>query len=303
VTNSGIAVVGQVARDLVLVIPEVPGKNSSVQVTERREMLGGKGANTAVAAAQLGSRVALIGVVGSDHVADWLIRQAEADRIDTTGVIRRPGAVSALIVDMVTPDASWRYLEDVPDEVLLTVADVQRAQPVLDSASSVIIQLQQPPATSLAAATYARETGRRVVFDGAPSDDAFRDRLLATADVLRADQHEAELLTGLRMDSVDTAVQAGRKLLTDGPSYVALATDEANVCVWEDDHVVIPLGDAEVRDTTGGGDSFTAALTVALDKGLDNRAAARMAVAASGSTVSHPGGRPELDLAEIWSSS
>jgi ribokinase len=106
VTNTGVAVAGQIARDLVLVIPELPGPNSSAQVTERREMLGGKGANIAVAAAQLGSRVALIGVVGADHTGDWLISQVKTDRIDTTAVVSRPGTTSGLIVDLVTQDAS-----------------------------------------------------------------------------------------------------------------------------------------------------------------------------------------------------
>jgi ribokinase len=300
VTDTGVAVVGQVARDLVLVIPELPGAHSTAQVTERREMLGGKGANIAVAAAQLGSRAALIGVVGGDHTGDWLIAQATADRIDTTGVVRRPGIASGLIVDLLTPDATWRYLEDLPAEVLLTVADIRAAQSVLMNATSVVIQLQQPSSAALAAATYARTAGRRVVLDGAPSDDALRDQLLAAADVLRADQQEGELLTGIELSTADAAIQAGRKLLQRGPSLVALATGDANVFVWDQDQLVIPLGDAEVRDTTGGGDAFTAALTVALDNNLALPDAARMAVAASGATVGHPGGRPDLKPAEIW---
>jgi ribokinase len=297
---AGLTVIGQIARDLVLVIPEVPGPHSSAQVTERREMLGGKGANIAVAAAQLGSRVALVGVVGADQTGDWLIAQAKADGIDTKGVISRPGAASALIVDLVTPDAAWRYLQDIPDETLLTVADMDANQSTLVNASSVIIQLQQPSGTAITAAACARAAGRRVVLDGAPSDDSRRDDLLAAANVLRADQQEGELLTGMQLDTVGTAIRAGRKLLRHGPALVALATDEANIFVWEQDELVIPLADTDVRDITGGGDAFTAALTVALDNGLGPRDAAHMAVAASAATVRHPGGRPDLDSAEIW---
>ena len=49
-----IVVVGQIARDLVLVVDEVPGPGGTAPVRERREMLGGKGANIAVGLAQLG---------------------------------------------------------------------------------------------------------------------------------------------------------------------------------------------------------------------------------------------------------
>ena len=50
---------GQIARDLVLVVDEAPGPGQSASVRERREMLGGKGANQAVALAQLGMRPVL----------------------------------------------------------------------------------------------------------------------------------------------------------------------------------------------------------------------------------------------------
>ena len=47
-------------------------------------------------------------------------------------------------------------------------------------------------------------------------------------------------------------------------------------------------------DTTGAGDAFTAGLVMALAQGGGPQRAARMAVAAAGATVGHPGGRPSL---------
>ncbi|MFC0105306.1 PfkB family carbohydrate kinase [Kibdelosporangium aridum subsp. largum] len=287
-------VVGQVARDLVLVVPQVPEAGSSARVEQRREMLGGKGANIAVAAAQLGATVAVIGAVGSDATAEWLIGQAAASGVDTRHVSRRPDTSTALIVDVVTPDAHWRYLEDIPDATLVTEADITAAKSTLASARSVIIQLQQPTETTLAAAKHA--SAARIVLDGLPTSD----KMIAAADVLRADQHEGEQLTGTTLDTVDKAVTAGRDLLRRGPSLVALATSDANVFVWADGQAVFPLGDTTVRDTTGGGDALVAALTVGLDHGLHPHDAAKMAVTASARTVDHVGGRPDLDPREIW---
>ena len=56
----------QLARDPVLVIDDVPEAGNSAYVRERREVLGGKGANQAVAFAQLGLRPALVAVAGAD---------------------------------------------------------------------------------------------------------------------------------------------------------------------------------------------------------------------------------------------
>jgi ribokinase len=56
----------------------------------------------------------------------------------------------------------------------------------------------------------------------------------------------------------------------------------------------VPLTDAQVVDTTGGGDAFVAALTASLLRTETYEAAARFATAAAGATVGHPGGRPDL---------
>ncbi|HEX4226769.1 MAG TPA: PfkB family carbohydrate kinase, partial [Pseudonocardiaceae bacterium] len=55
-----VTVVGQIARDLVLVIDDIPDPLTSTRVHRRRETLGGKGANQAVSLAQLGASVALL---------------------------------------------------------------------------------------------------------------------------------------------------------------------------------------------------------------------------------------------------
>jgi ribokinase len=294
-----IAVVGQIARDLVLLVDEIPGPGGTAAVRSRREMLGGKGANLAVASAQLGMSVALVGVVGEDQVGDRLVAQVQADGIDVSPVIRRHYATTGLIVDVVTEDGQWRYLEDLPADVLLTEADIASAATTLTAAASVMVQLQQPSVSALAAARCAHAADRLVVLEGALADDEHRDALLATADVLRADHSEAELVTGNRLDSVEAAVRAARGLLTSGPFLVAFALSDGNVFVWEEDFLFLPLIDTKVVDTTGSGDAFTAALTAALIRGQGPHQAARHAVAAAAATVGRPGGRPALQAETI----
>lgn len=64
-------------------------------------MLGGKGANQAVALAQLGMRPALVAVAGDDGTGTRLIAQAERDGIDVSAVTRRRDCATALRVDIV----------------------------------------------------------------------------------------------------------------------------------------------------------------------------------------------------------
>jgi ribokinase len=295
-----VVVLGQLARDLVLVVDQVPGPGQSGAVQLRREMLGGKGANQAVALAQLGLRPALVAVAGDDAHAPQLLGQAELDGIDVSAVVRRPGTRTGLIVDVVDPAGTWRYLEDLPPYVLLTETDVVAAASLIATASWVSIQLQQPPDAVLAAARLAADTGAAVVLDGAPADGPHQAELLAAATVVRADAREASLLADSAIDSPADARRAATEILRRGPRLVALAVgDEGNYVAWPDGDVFVPLTRTTVVDTTGAGDAFTAALIAGLDRGYGEERAARLAIAAAGATVGHPGGRPSLTEAVL----
>jgi ribokinase len=276
VTQLVAAVVGQLARDLVLTVDRVPADETAADATGRREQLGGKGANQAVALAQLGIRPRLIAVAGDDVIGDVLLDQARRDGIDVGSVIRRRDTLTGLIVELLDADAHWRYVQHLPPPVLLTEDDVTRARTVIAGADAVVVQLQQPVAAALAAARIGHEAGRLVVLDGEVTDR----RLLAFADVVRADEREA--------DGLDEHV------LEDGPSLLAVAQADANLFIWRGGRLRVPLTDEKVVDTTGGGDAFTAALTAALLRKLSYEQAAHLATEAAGKTVTHVSGRPAL---------
>jgi ribokinase len=164
------AVVGQLARDVVLVAERMPEVGAAVDVWLRREQLGGNGANQVVALARFGVTVALVAVAGDDETADHLLAQARHDGIDVAAVIRRPGAETALVVELLEPGGRWRYLQHLPEAVLLAESNVDAAGGALAAADAVVVQLQQPPTAALAAARRAHDAGRLVVLDGASSD-------------------------------------------------------------------------------------------------------------------------------------
>ncbi|TDP89956.1 PfkB family carbohydrate kinase [Labedaea rhizosphaerae] len=284
-----IAVVGQIARDLVLLVDDLPDARSSTSVRQRKEMLGGKGANIAVGATQQGAQVALIGVVGADDRGAELLTAARADGLDVHGVQKR--GTSGLIVNVLTTQGKWRYFEDLPE--LLTAADIAAAESVLRGARSVVLQLQQPTDAILYAARIARDAGARVVADGVPADH--QDEILAAVDVLRVDHHEGELLTGRSLSNEDDALEAANAVLERGPSLVVMAVDPVgNLFTWPGGHLLVPLDDTPVVDTTGSGDALVATLTWELTQGHPIEHAARRAAAAASATVGHPGGRPDL---------
>lgn len=293
-------VLGQLGRDLVLGVDEVPAAGSSATVRSRREILGGKGANQAVSLAQLGVPVGLLGAVGDDGTGERVLAQARDDGIDVSAAVRRPRATTALIVDIVDGHGQWRYLEDIPDEVLATAGDVSAATDMLGAPRNLLLQLQQPLAAVLPAARVGSAAGARVVLDGVPPEGQQAAELLGMTDVLRADGKEAGLLAGASISGIEHAVDAAREVMRHGPSLVVLDVPGAgNVFVEQSSYEFVPLAAVPVVDTTGAGDALVAAMTHALSSGWDLGETARFAVAAAAATVRHPGGRPGLRSDEL----
>ncbi|MDR7326466.1 MULTISPECIES: PfkB family carbohydrate kinase [Catenuloplanes] len=262
-----VMVAGQITRDLVLTVSAVPAAGEAADAGARREMLGGKGANQAVALAQLGVPVGLLGVAGADETGERLLDQARTDGIDVSSVSVR--GRSALIVELLDAEGEWRYVQHLPEESLLSPDDVRAAAHRLATADAVVLQLQQPPEALLAAARAARGTERAargtdgaargtdgaargtdgaargtdgaatgtggtasgpiVVLDGAPGDDA----LLGWADVIRADEQEAGLLVGEAVGTEERGLRAAREIHRRGPWLAVLALEGgANLFAW-----------------------------------------------------------------------
>jgi ribokinase len=309
-----VVVLGQIGRDLVLRVGALPGPGGAVPVAERRELLGGKGANQAVALAQLRVPVALVGVVGDDEAGGRARAQAAADGIDASAVLTRAGVPTALLVDLVEDGGRRRLLEDVPPGTLLTAEDVADAGDQLRAAQLVALQLQQP-GPAVRAALDAAPDSAVVLSDGAPADERTRAAVLARADVVRADAAEAALLVGRDLPDASAAGDAAAELLTLGPRLVALGLGEAGDLVawragpslgiaaeeleadprWADGEVVVPLLGEDPVDPTGAGDAYVAALAASLLGGAAPEDAAWVAAAAAAVTVTHAGGRPALD--------
>ncbi|MGY1857023.1 PfkB family carbohydrate kinase [Modestobacter sp. SYSU DS0290] len=297
-------VVGQVGRDLVLEVDQLPRGGGSTPVRTRRELLGGKGANQAVAMQQLGLPVALVGVLGDDAAGDDVLAQAVRDGLWITGVVRRPGGTTALLVDLVESGGTRRLVEDVPASSLLTPADVAAAGELFEQARAVVLQLQQPgPAVRAALARAPRSA--LTVADGAPPDQGTADALLAGVQVLRADAVEAGAWVGGELSGLDDVRAAATELCHQGPRVVCLAAgEEGDLTVWRSrsgrvHEQLVPLQGESPVDPTGAGDTVVAALTVALLTGLDPGEAAWQAGVAAARTVSRLGGRPRLDPDEV----
>ena len=281
-----VIVVGSVNIDLVAVGGRMPRPGETVTMQRFAEVQGGKGGNQASAAAALGARVHFIGAVGSDH---W----GEAARADLTGrgidvggltTVDGPTGVAIILVD----DGGENSIAIVPGaNAAVSPAAVEAALADIDADDAVLVACLEIPLESVvAAARVAAARGWRVVLNPAPARD-LPSELVAAATVITPNETEVEALGG-----VDALLAAGV-----GAVVVTRGGDGTELYPAGGAATRIEPSRAEVVDTTGAGDAFTAALAVGLANGRELPDAVAWASAAGAIATEGFGARGSLATA------
>ncbi len=246
---------------------------------------GGKGSNQAVAAARLGAEVSFLTAVGRDQFAA-AARQLWADEgVDAT-LVRTTD--SATMVGFILVDEHGENRIVIAPGALdeLTTADVDTFADRIAEADLVVVSLEIPLPVATAALRIAHERGVRTLLNPAPAA-----QLPAEAwgwiDVLTPNASEARVLAGGDPDGTATPDELVDLLRERFAGTIVLTLGDQGAVVdqgGERAHVD-PIRVSRVVDTTGAGDSFTAALAVALARGDDLTDAVRFATAAGAHAV------------------
>ncbi|MDX6151691.1 ribokinase [Marinococcus sp. PL1-022] len=274
---ANIVVVGSINMDLVTTAERMPSRGETILGEGFHTYFGGKGANQAVAAARLGARVSMIGAVGSDAFGTEYLEHLRTEGINTEHVRMRPGpatGVATIIVSggdnciIVTPGANATVSPD----------DIEKSRSLLREADAVLVQLEIPgPAVEKVLQT-AEEEQTPVILNPAPMQPlspVYWDK----AAYLTPNEQEFEQL---RSEYPAVAGSRENVVVTKGAAGVSILRADGR-------EEVIPVRTADVRDTTGAGDTFNGALATAVAEGMSLEDACRFANAASAASVEKEG--------------
>ncbi|GAA1487868.1 ribokinase [Brachybacterium sacelli] len=290
-------VIGSVTMDVTTFSSRLPRPGETFLGDAFTLVLGGKGANQAVAAGRAGAPIRFVGCVGEDLFAP-LVRQGLTDAGVDIGHLREvPGQTG---VAHIRVDASGEN-----DIVMVPLANAELTAEQIDSAleelaptSEVLLtQLEIPFALTMHAIRGAHDKGLTVVLDPAPAHD-LEESIWPLVDVVTPNETEASLLTGIEVDSREAAVQAGQWFLDRGVTH-ALITMAGAGCVLVGTGSVrhVPAHRVEVVDTTAAGDAFAGYLAASLAAGEDLPRAINRAGAAGALAVTRRGASPSLPRA------
>lgn len=275
---------GYSAVDYLGIVPRMPEMDTKLEIECFTRQGGGVTATAMVAAARLGARTAFVGAVGDDDLGDFTVRELDREGVDTSRVVRVPGASSQFSFIMVHKATGKRTIlwtrSDVPP---LDPADLDRD--FVTSCKVLHIDRHEVRA-AVQAAKWAREAGVTVAMDaGTYAADA--DELLPLADVLITSHAFASDFTG-KTDPAQSvrALAAGRRIagVTCGEGGAWFVTSDG-------DEFHVPAFEVDVVDTTGAGDVFHGAFSFGLARGWDARRCAKFASAVAALKCTKLGGR------------
>ncbi len=279
-----ILVIGSVNLDIVATGPTLPTPGETVSDATLASYPGGKGANQALAAKRLGANVHLIANVGKDDHAAKALELLKQHQVNLDFLQEDENASTGVALIAVSADGENQIIVAPGANALCTAPKIIENLENVPCPEAIICQLEIPiPAISYAASWAREQAGEKKCFfclNAAPARP-LPDSLFSQLDLLIVNESEAHFY--------------GEQLHRCG-GYVAITYGEKGASLFKAGEKIAMATPprVDVVDTTGAGDSFTAALTFALLQNMQPEHALKFACAAGALAATRQGAQPSF---------
>jgi ribokinase len=287
-----VTVMGSYVADVSFRTPRMPARGETVMGEEFRLGPGGKGSNQAVAAARAATetRVSFISKVGRDAFGEMARKMYAAEGVDTRYLLESDEATgaAAILIDAASGENS---IIVVPGACYgLTAAEVEGMREWIAGSAIFLTQLELDLKTVEFGLWLARELKVVTVLNPAPGRE-LSDAILQCCDYVVPNEIETEVLTGVKVVTLQDAERAADVLLGRGVGNVVITLGAQGVFVKNAAaraHIAA-FNAGPVVETTGAGDAFCGGFATALAEGRELMEAARFGCAVAGISVTRAG--------------
>ncbi|MCS2151464.1 ribokinase [Scandinavium goeteborgense] len=293
-TAGNLVVLGSINADHILNLESFPRPGETVTGSQYQVAFGGKGANQAVAAGRSGANIAFIACTGDDDTGEQVRKQLASDNIDIAPVSVVAGESTGVALIFVNGEGENVIGIHAGANAALTTERVAEQKERIASADALLMQLESPLESVLAAAKIAHGNQTTVALNPAPARE-LPDELLSLVDIITPNETEAEKLTGVRVENDEDAAQAAQVLHDKGIETVIITLGSRGV--WASQKGTgqrVPGFKVQAIDTIAAGDTFNGALMTALLEGTELPEALRFAHAAAAIAVTRKGAQPSV---------
>ncbi|MGN6213510.1 ribokinase [Parafilimonas sp.] len=284
-----IFVIGSSNTDMVIKADHLPQPGETILGGIFFMNPGGKGANQAVAAARLNGNVTFICKTGNDIFGKQSIQLFEAEGINTRFILsddKNPSGVALITVDK---NAENCIAVASGANATLTPKDIENATAEIAGAAIVLMQLEIPVNTVNWVAAFAAANNVKVILNPAPACE-LPEAFFKNIAIITPNMREAEMLSGINIKDMDSAIQAANIIKQKGVATVIITLGDKGALIVTDtitEMITAPF--VEAVDTTAAGDVFNGALAVAIAEGLPVLDAVTFACKAASISVTRMG--------------
>jgi len=140
-----------------------------------------------------------------------------------------------------------------------------------------------------------RELGKTVILNPAPASGPLPEDWYAAIDYLIPNESEASALSGVVVDSLDSAKVAATRLIKAGAGKVIITLGSEGALFADGqgfEHLMAPK--VKAVDTTAAGDTFVGGFAAALASGKSEAQAIRFGQVAAALSVTRAGAQPSI---------
>ncbi len=250
---------------------------------------GGKGTNQAIAAARLGARVNLVACLGDDSFAGEAEQLLECEGIATEHIHRIRDVNTGVGMVTLLPSGDNMIVGHLGANLLMRPHHVEAAEQLIAQCDVLMAPLEAPLETVARAFELGRKHGALTILNPAPGQP-LDPNILANVDLLTPNESETRILLRLAPDDPTPTLDLTDRLLDLGVGTIIVTRGEKGaVIVTAAGTEEIPAVPVQALDVTGAGDSFNAAMAVALGRGEDIGSAVERANRAGAYTTTHLG--------------
>jgi len=290
-----LTVLGSLNMDISVTVPRLPEPGATVLGSAARFTPGGKGANQAVAAARLGAAVRLVGCVGGDDFGRQLLAALREENVDA-GQVRTVNGVPTGLA-MISVDPAGENLITVAPGANHEVGAGEVAAAASSPGDVLVICAEIPVPAIKAALARASRTGARCILNLAPALPEAAAIVAEGVDWLVVNETEAAAVLGRKVEGLQDAAEAAAGLLAAGARHAVVTAGAHGAALARGPGaapVTIEAFRVEAVDTVGAGDTFVAALAVALAAGVPPTEAVRAAAAAGATAATRHGAQAAM---------
>lgn len=292
-----VLVLGSINIDLTTVANEIPQVGETVIGKSFNQYPGGKGANQAVCAARLGTKVSFLGKVGNDSYGDFMLEEMKNSGVDVSHIEKSEAStgMAAISVDekgqnsiIVVPGANFSVDCTYIDRHIGAIADCD----------IILAQHETPIETTEYAFEIAKKYNKTTILNPAPADK-ISEKLISLTDILVPNEHELLRITGMPCKTTEDISIAARTLQNQGAKTVLVTLGKDGVMLFnEHNEQVFPAFQVDAVDTVAAGDSFLGGFATSFSKVHDMAQAINYGQTVASYTVQHKGAQCSMPTLE-----